>query len=113
MKSGEFIIWVNKSVYWSLDLNVIPNECEEPVNRCALIDSELQKEIEAIYFDAQWLLPIFSARSQIGMKQIAQKLKEITDKHKIEITPSSQMPEDKRVKETKKVAKVINLKEKK
>ena len=113
MKNGEFIIWVNKSVYWSLDLNPIPNECEEPVNRCALIDSESQQEIDAINFDSEWLIPIFSARSMIGMKELASKLKTITDKHKIEITPSSQMPEDKRIKETKKIAKVINLKEKK
>jgi len=113
MKNGEFIIWVNKSVYWSLDLNPISNECEEPVNRCALIDSESKQEIEAIYFDATWLIPIFQTRSQIGMKELASKLKEITDKLGIEMSPSSQMPEDKRIKETKKIAKVINLKEKK
>jgi hypothetical protein len=104
---GAFIVYINQKHYWSLDLVPVPNECDEPICRCALVDSESQQEIDAINFDAEWLLPIFSSCSQIGMKEFAAKLKEVTDSHKIEITPRSQMPQDKRIKTTEKVVKRI------
>jgi hypothetical protein len=104
---GKFIIYINQRYYWDLNLIPVPNEFEEPINRCALVDSETKEEIDAVNFDAEWLLPIFSARSMIGMKELAAKLKEITDKHKIEITPRSQMPQDKRIKTTEKIEKRI------
>lgn len=94
-KNGMFLIWVNDKIYWQLDVVPTINECDEPVNRCALIDSDTQKEIHAVLFDATWLVPIFQTRSQIGMKELATKLKTITDTLGIRITPRSQMPEDK------------------
>jgi hypothetical protein len=106
---GKFLIYINQRYYW--DLNLIPemNEFDEPVNRCALVDSESKEEIDAIDFDATWLVPIFQCRSQIGMKELATKLKEVTDKHKIQMTPRTQMPQDKRIKETKHVGKVRKI----
>jgi len=107
MANGEFTIWVNKETYWLLTLTPIKNEFDEWCNRCALINSSTGHEIEAVYFDSEWLIPIFQTRSQIGMKEFAAKLKEITDKHKIEMTPSSQMPEDKQIKKTEKIVRRI------
>jgi len=107
MAKSNFTIWVNEDVYWCLDLVPIQNECEEFVNRCALIDSKTQQEIEAINFDSSWLVPIFQTRSQIGMKELAFKLREITDKQGIVITPRHEMPQDKRIKETQKLVKRI------
>jgi hypothetical protein len=107
MAKSNFTIWISERYYWNLDLVPVPNEFEEPINRCALVDSETKQEIDAINFDSTWLIPIFQCRSQIGMKELALKLKEITDKHKIEITPSSKMPLDKRIKETEKIVKRI------
>lgn len=107
VNEGKFIIPINLRYYWDLNLIPVPNECDEPINRCALIDSETQQEIDAINFDATWLVPIFQCRSQIGIKDLANKLKEITDKHGIEITPRDKMPQDKRIKETQKVVKRI------
>ena len=104
---GTFIIYVSERYYWSLDLVPVPNECEEPINRCALVDSETKQEVDCVAFDAEWLLPIFSSRSMLGMKEFAAKLKEVTDAHKIVITPSSQMPQDKRIKTTEKIVKRI------
>lgn len=105
MGNGEFIIWVNKEIYWCLSLIPFKNEFNEFCNRCALINSTTGKEIEAINFDSEWLLPIFSSRSMIGMKEFSGKLKNILDKHGIQITPAHQMPEDKRIKETKHIGK--------
>jgi len=102
---GAFIIYISERYYWSLDLVPVPNECEEPINRCALVDSETKQEVDCVAFDAEWLLPIFSSRSMIGMKELAIKLKEITDKRGIVITPRQEMPQDKRIKETKHVEK--------
>jgi len=102
---GAFIIPINLRYYWDLNLIPVPNEFKEPINRCALVDSESGKEIDAINFDATWLIPIFQTRSQIGMREFAIKLKEVTDKHNIEITPRELMPADKRIKETKHVGK--------
>ena len=102
---GTFIIYVSERYYWSLDLVPVPNECEEPINRCALVDSETKQEVDCVAFDAEWLLPIFSSRSMLGMKEFAAKLKEVTDKHGIIITPKDKMPMDKRIKETKHVEK--------
>jgi hypothetical protein len=102
---GKFIIYINSKYYWDLNLVPVPNEFEEPINRCALVDSETQQEVDCVAFDATWLLPIFQTRSQSGMKELATKLKEVTDKHKIEITPRDKMPEDKRIKETKHIGK--------
>jgi hypothetical protein len=107
MAKSNFTIWVNENVYWNLDLIPVQNECDEFINRCSLIDSKTQKEIEAINFDSNWLIPIFSSRSQIGMKELAIKLKEITDKRGIKITPRTNMPEDKRIKKTEKIEKRI------
>lgn len=107
MAKSNFTIWVNEDICWALDLTPSKNEFDEWCNRCALIDNKTQQEIDAINFDSEWLLPIFSARSMIGMKELAAKLKEITDKHKIEITPRSQMPQDKRIKTTEKIEKRI------
>lgn len=104
---GAFIVYINQKHYWSLDLVPVPNECEEPICRCALVDSESQTEIDAINFDAEWLLPIFSSKSMVGMKEFAAKLKDVTDKHNIEITPRDKMPQDKRIKTTEKVVKRI------
>ena len=42
-----------------------------------------------------------------GMKDFAKKLKVITDNHGIIITPRNEMPQDKRIKETKKIVKRI------
>jgi hypothetical protein len=50
-------------------------------------------------------LPIFNTRSQIGIKVFASKLKEITDEKGIITSPKEQMPQDKRRKETKHIAK--------
>ena len=102
---GKFLIYVNETHYW--DLNLIPekNECDEDCNRCALIDSEKQVEVDAVMFDSEWLLPIFSARSMVGMKQLATKLKEVTDKHGIVITPRDEMPKDKKAQEVKHIGK--------
>jgi len=102
---GKFIIPVNLRYYWDLSLIPTPNKFEEPINRCALVDSETKQEIDCIAFDATWLIPIFQCRSKIGMKEFADKLKEVTDKHNIEITPREQMPADKRIKETKHIGK--------
>ena len=107
MNEGKFHIHVNTRHYWELSLVPTPNEHEEPVCRCALIDSQTAKEIEAINFDTLYLLPIFQTRSQIGMKELATKLKEITDSKGIETTPRTEMPKDKRIKETKKVVRRI------
>jgi hypothetical protein len=109
MAKSNFTIWVNEDVYWCLDLTPIQNECDEFINRCALIDSKTQQEIEAINFDSEWLVPIFQTRSQIGIKEFGMKLKEITDKRGIVITDRKQMPQDKRIKETKHVGKVRKI----
>jgi hypothetical protein len=102
---GAFIVYINQRYYWSLDLVPVSNECEESICRCALVDSDFKQEIDAINFDAEWLLPIFSSRSMIGMKEFAAKLKEVTDKHALVITPKDKMPQDKRIKETKHIEK--------
>jgi hypothetical protein len=109
MKNGEFLIWVNADVYWSLNLTPEQNEADEFINRCALIDSKTQQEIEAINFDSTWLIPIFQCKSQLGMKELATKLKEITDKRGIIMTPRTDMPQDKRIKETKKAGQARKL----
>ncbi len=103
--NGEFLIYVNTRFYWNLDLIPKKNECDEFINRCALIDSENQKEIEAVNFDSEWLIPIFQCRSQIGMKELAFKLKEITDKRGIFPTPRDKMPHDKKSQEVKHIGK--------
>jgi hypothetical protein len=105
MNDGKFIIPVNLRYYWDLALVPIKNEFDEDINRCALVDSETKQEVDCIAFDSLWLIPIFQTRSQIGMKEFATKLKEVTDKHNIEITPRDKMPENKRVKITKHVEK--------
>jgi hypothetical protein len=107
MANGDFVIYISERYYWNLSLVPTKNEFDEDINRCALVDSENKKEIDAINFDAEWLLPIFSSRSMIGMKELAAKLKEVTDKNNIEITPRDKMPQDKRVKETQKVVKRV------
>ena len=108
---GKFFIAVNERYYWDLDLVPSVNEADEPINRCALIDSVTKEEVTAINFDATWLVPIFQTRSMIGMKELAQKLKTITDVFKIETTPSSQMPKDKKAQPIKKVVKKVVKKE--
>jgi hypothetical protein len=104
---GLFLIPVNLRYYWSLDLNPIPNEFDEPINRCALVDSETKKEIDCIAFDSHWLLPIFQMKDGQGLKLFAQQLKEVTERHKLVIVPRELMPKDKRIKETKKVTKRV------
>jgi len=104
---GKFLIYVNPRYYWSLDIVPSMNEADEPINRCALIDSDTKEEVTAINFDSQWLVPIFQTRSMVGMKELASKLKAITDVFKIEITPRSQMPEDKVAKPIEKVVKKV------
>jgi hypothetical protein len=106
-KDGQFLIYVNPRYYWSVDIVPSVNEADEPINRCALIDSETKEEVTAINFDATWLVPIFQTRSMIGMKELAEKLKNITDVFKIETTPSSQMPNDKKAKPIEKVVKKV------
>lgn len=110
-KDGQFLIYVNPRYYWSLELVPSMNEVDEPINRCALIDSETKEEVTALNFDSQWLVPIFQTRSMIGMKELAAKLKVITDILKIETTPSSQMPNDKKAKPVEKLIKKIIKKE--
>lgn len=111
MKDGKFIIHINERYYWDLDLIPSLNECEEPVNRCSLVDSETQKEIHAVNFDSTWFVPIFQCRSQIGMKELATKLKSITDVLGFSVTPRHEMPENKRIKKTEKIVKKIIKKE--
>ena len=106
-KDGKFLIYVNPRHYWSLDIVPSMNEADEPINRCALIDSESKEEVTAINFDATYLVPIFQTRSMVGMKELAGKLKAITDVLKIETTPRSQMPEDKVAKPVEKVVKKV------
>lgn len=106
-KDGMFLIWLNDKIYWQLDLVPTLNECEEPVNRCSLVDSETQKELHAVLFDATWLVPIFQTRSQVGMKELATKLKAITDTLGIRATPRSEMPKDKVAKPVEHVVKKV------
>ena len=105
MENGEFLIYVDLKHYWKLDLIPTKNECDEDCNRCALIDSEKGVELDAIMFDSEWLLPIFSTRSMIGMKELAQQLKTITDKHGIVVKPRDEMPKDKKAQEVKHIGK--------
>jgi hypothetical protein len=105
MAKSIFTIWVNEDVYWALDLTPTKNECDEFVNRCALIDTKTQQEIEALNFDSEWLIPIFQTRSMVGMKELATKLGEVIKKRGIVITPKEKMPIDKRIKETKHIEK--------
>jgi len=107
MAKSIFTIWVNEDVYWALDLTPSKNECDEFVNRCALIDTKTQQEIEALNFDSEWLVPIFQTRSMVGMVELANKLGEVIKKRGITITPREQMPTDKRRKETQKIVKRI------
>lgn len=109
MAKSIFTIWVNEDVYWALDLTPTKNECDEFVNRCALIDTKTQQEIEALNFDSEWLVPIFQTRSMLGMKELATKLGEIIKKRGIIITPRTEMPKDKRIKETKHIGKSRQL----
>ena len=102
-------IWISERYYFDLNLVPQPNECNEPINRCALIDSENKEEVTAINFDSQWLIPIFQCRSQIGLKEFYAKLKEVANKNNIEITPRDKMPENKRIKETKHIGKSRQL----
>jgi wyosine [tRNA(Phe)-imidazoG37] synthetase (radical SAM superfamily) len=102
---GKFLIYVDETHYWDLSLIPEKNECDEDCNRCALIDSEKGVEVDAVMFDSEWLLPIFSARSMIGMKQLAQQLKTITDKHGIVVKPRDEMPKDKKAQEVKHIGK--------
>ena len=104
-QDGKFLIYVDETRYWSLELIPTKNEFDEDCNRCALIDSEKQIEVDAVMFDAEWLVPIFQTRSMIGMKQLATKLKEITDKHGIIVKPRDEMPKDKKAQEVKHVGK--------
>lgn len=104
---GKFLIYVSEQYYWSLELIPTKNEFNEDINRCALIDANVQQEIECVAFDSTWLVPIFVQRSQVGLKQLAEKLKEITDKRGIQMISRTQMPEDKRIKKTQKVVKEI------
>ena len=106
-KDGKFLIYVNPRHYWSLDIVPSMNEADEPINRCALIDSETKEEVTALNFDATWLVPIFQTRSMVGMKELAAKLKAVADVFKIETTPRSQMPEDKVAKPVEKVVKKV------
>jgi hypothetical protein len=108
---GKFLIAVNNRYYWDLDLVPSVNSADEPINRCALIDSETKEEVTAINFDATYLVPIFQTRSMVGMKELAGKLKAITDVLKIETTPRSQMPEDKVAKSVEKIVKKVVKKE--
>jgi len=105
MEQGKFLIYINQRYYWDLSLIPTKNEFDEDCNRCALIDSEKQVEVDAVMFDSEWLLPIFSARSMIGMKELAQQLKTITDKHGIVVKPRDEMPKDKKAQEVKHVGK--------
>ena len=107
MAKSIFTIWVNEDVYWALDLTPEKNEFDEFVNRCALIDTKTQQEIEALNFDSEWLVPIFQTRSMVGMVELANKLGEVIKKRGITITPREQMPIDKKRKETQKIVKRI------
>ena len=104
-QDGKFLIYVDETRYWSLELIPTKNEFDEDCNRCALIDSEKGVEVDAVMFDSEWLLPIFSARSMIGMKELAQQLKTITDKHGIVVKPRDEMPKDKKAQEVKHIGK--------
>jgi hypothetical protein len=104
---GKFIIYVNPTHYWELELLPVLNEYDEKINRCTLINSETAQAIEAIAFNAEYIIPIFQSKSQIGLKDVAITLKEITDKHGILTMPREQMPQDKRIKETQKLVKRI------
>lgn len=112
-KDGQFLIYVNPRYYWSLDIVPTVNDADEPINRCALIDSETKEEVTALNFDATWLVPIFQTRSMIGMKELAAKLKAITDVFKIETTSRSEMPKDKKAQPVEKVVKRVIKNEKK
>jgi len=104
-QDGKFLIYVDETRYWLLELIPTKNEFDEDCNRCALIDSEKGVELDAIMFDSEWLLPIFSARSMIGMKELALRLKTITDKHGIVVKPRDEMPKDKKAQEVKHIGK--------
>jgi hypothetical protein len=106
-KDSTILIWINDTMYWELDLVPIMNEFQEQVNRCALVDSSAQKELHAVCFDSTHFIPIFKSRSKEGMKELASKLKEITDTLGIRVTPRSQMPEDKVAKPVEKVVKKV------
>ena len=107
VNDGAFVIYISERYYWNLELVPTKNEFDEDINRCALVDSETKQEVDCIAFDSMWLIPIFQTRSAIGMKEFAAKLKEVTDKHNIAITPRDKMPQDKRIKTTEKIVKRI------
>jgi hypothetical protein len=104
---GGFLIYVNPRFYWNLNLVPEINELDEPINRCALVDSETKQEIDAINFSAEWLMPIFKNKDANRLKEMATQLKDITDNHKIVMVPRELMPKDKRIKETKHVEKRV------
>lgn len=108
---GKFLIYVSERYYWDLDLVPFVNDADEPCNRCALVDSKEQKEIHVVNFDSTWLIPIFQSRNQIGMKELATKLKAITDVLGLKVTPKEQMPEDKVAKSVEKAVKTVIKKE--
>jgi len=101
MSKSNFTIWLNHRHYWVIDLIPIQNEFGESINRCALVDSELKKEIEALNFSSEWLLPIFKNKDNEGLKKIGLQLKEISDKNGINMISKAAMPEDKRIKRLK------------
>jgi hypothetical protein len=105
---GKFLVYINQRYYWDLNLTPSPNEFQEPINRCALVDSETKQEIDAINFDAEWFLPIFINKDNQRMKELGKQLKDITDKHKIVMTPRELM-NDKRRKETKHIGKARKI----
>ena len=104
-KSHFGAIWVSERYYFDLTLVPTKNEFDEDINRCALVDSETMQEIDCIAFDSMWLIPIFQTRSKLGLKEFHAKLKEVTDKHGIVITPRDEMPKDKKAQEVKHIGK--------
>jgi hypothetical protein len=104
MADSNFIIWVSQTHYWQLDLVPIKNDKDVYINNCTLVNSETKEAIDTIAFKSDYFIPIFQTRSQLGIKEIGKTLLEISKKHNLEMIPSSQMPQDKRKKETKKVS---------
>ena len=112
---GKFLVWVNPTHYWQLDLLPVKSpevEQEEFVNICTLINSETATAIETMAFASTFFVPVFQTRSKEGLKQIGEVLHELTKKHNLEITETDKMPKDKIRQDIKKVNKGNVLDEK-
>ncbi len=62
---GKFLIYVDKTHYWQIDMQPIETEKDTYVNYVSLIDSESQKCLETIAYKSDYLIPVLQSKNNV------------------------------------------------